>query len=33
MGDEVPPRKKFIQENAMKVVNLDVWKSFMIFKP
>jgi len=24
MGDEVPPRKKFIQENAMKVVNLDV---------
>ena len=24
MGEEVPPRKKYIQENAMNVVNLDV---------
>ena len=24
MGDEVPPRKKFIQDNAMNVVNLDI---------
>jgi len=24
MGDEVPPRKKFIQTHAKKVKNLDV---------
>ncbi|MCK5735645.1 MAG: DNA topoisomerase IV subunit B, partial [Spirochaetaceae bacterium] len=24
MGEEVPPRRKFIEDNALSVVNLDV---------